>query len=361
MINPDPKFWANRKVLITGHTGFKGSWLSTWLHALGADVTGYSLEPPTDPSMFELLCLREHLNDVTGDVRDLDRLSAAVRSAAPTVIFHLAAQSLVRPSYEDPIGTYTTNVMGTANVLQAARSTPGLEALVVVTSDKCYADRGDKRHHTEDDPMGGYDPYSNSKGCAELVTSAFRSSYFDKAGAASNRSVGIATTRAGNVIGGGDWAIDRLIPDIVRSIIARRPVQIRNPNAVRPWQHVLEPLSGYLVLAERLCADSGNFASAWNFGPLESDARPVAWIVERLASVWGDGFAWNVDEGDHPHESAFLMLDIKKAQAELGYSPRVDLGTALTWVAEWYDAFLSKKDLRKLTGRQIAAFSELAS
>lgn len=360
MINPDPQFWANRKVLITGHTGFKGSWLTAWLRALGASVTGYSLEPPTKPAMFELLSLRQHIDNVIGDIRNLDRLSAAVRSAEPNVVFHLAAQSLVRPSYEDPIDTYTTNVIGTANLLEAARSASDLDAIVVVTSDKCYADRGDKRHHAEDDPMGGHDPYSSSKGCAELVTAAFRSSYLDKTGTEA-RPVPIATARAGNVIGGGDWATDRLIPDIVRSITAHRPVRIRNPHAIRPWQHVLEPLSGYLVLAERLCADGDTYAGAWNFGPLESDARTVGWIVERLASVWGEGFTWNIDHGDHPRESDFLMLDITKAQAELSYSPRVDLEKALAWVAEWYDAFSLRGDLMTLTERQIAGFTELAS
>lgn len=358
MINPDPQFWANRNVLITGHTGFKGSWLSVWLDALGANVTGYSLEPPTKPAMFELLSLHERGNSIIGDVRDLDGLSAAVRAAAPSVIFHLAAQSLVRTSYEDPLDTYTTNVIGTANLLQAARSAPALEAVVVVTSDKCYADRGDKRHHVEQDAMGGHDPYSSSKGCAELVTAAFRSSYFDKAGA-SSRPVPIATTRAGNVIGGGDWATDRLIPDIVRAFVAKKPVRIRNPHAVRPWQHVLEPLSGYLLLAERLCMDGTRYADGWNFGPLESDARPVGWIVEQLASVWGARFEWTVDDGDHPHESDFLMLDIAKAQAELSYSPRVDLAQALVWVAEWYDAYLAQQDLLDFTKNQIGRFEEL--
>ena len=358
MINPDPQFWANRKVLITGHTGFKGSWLSMWLGSLGARVTGYSLEPPSKPAMFELLSLDDQMDSVIGDIRDLDRLADTVQTSEPSVIFHLAAQSLVRPSYEDPLGTYTTNVIGTANLLEVARSARDLDAVVVVTSDKCYADRGDKRHHVEQDPMGGHDPYSSSKGCAELVTSAFRSSYFEKAGA-SSRPVPIATTRAGNVIGGGDWATDRLIPDIVRSFGAHEPVRIRNPHAVRPWQHVLEPLGGYLVLAERLCTDGMAYADAWNFGPLESDARPVGWIVEQLATVWGSGFEWTIDDGDHPHESGFLMLDIAKAQAELHYSPRLDLAKALVWVAEWYDAYLRQRDLLESTNSQIARFEEL--
>lgn len=358
MINPDPQFWANRNVLVTGHTGFKGSWLNVWLDALGANVTGYSLEPPTDPAMFDLLSLHERGDSMIGDIRNLDRLSDAVRNAAPSIIFHLAAQSLVRTSYDDPLDTYTTNVIGTANLLQAARSVPDLDAVVVVTSDKCYADRGDKRHHTEQDAMGGHDPYSSSKGCAELVTAAFRSSYFADA-RGSSKPVPIATTRAGNVIGGGDWATDRLIPDIVRAFGAKQPVRIRNPHAVRPWQHVLEPLSGYLVLAERLCEVGMEYANGWNFGPLESDARPVGWIVERLAEVWGSGFEWTIDEGDHPRESDFLMLDINKAQTDLGYTPRVDLAQALVWVAEWYDAYFAQRDLLDFTKNQIDRFEEL--
>lgn len=358
MINPDPQFWADRKVLITGHTGFKGSWLSAWLGALGARVTGYSLEPPTQPAMFELLSLHERVDSIMGDIRDLDRLAKIVRATKPSVIFHLAAQSLVRTSYKDPLETYTTNVIGTANLLQAARSAPDLDAVVVVTSDKCYADSGDERRYVEQNPMGGHDPYSSSKGCAELVTSAFRSSYFDEA--AGGSPLPIATARAGNVLGGGDWATDRLIPDIVRSFGAGEPVRIRNPHSVRPWQHVLEPLSGYLVLAERLCAYGMTYANAWNFGPMEADARPVGWIVEQLAAVWGAGFEWTTDDGDHPHESGFLMLDITKAQTDLSYSPRLDLTDALVWVAEWYAAYLAQRDLLDFTNNQIARFQALA-
>lgn len=358
MPNPDSHFWNNRKVLITGHTGFKGSWLGLWLNSLGAKVTGYALEAPTNPSMFELLSMPDHLNNITGDVRDLERLSDAVHATDASVIFHLAAQPLVRLSYDDPLGTYTTNVIGTANLLQTARFATNLDAIVVVTSDKCYADMGHNRHHEEGDPMGGYDPYSSSKGCTELVTNAFRSSYFSDENQPA-KCVPIATARAGNVIGGGDWATDRLIPDVVRALTAGQPARIRNPHAIRPWQHVLEPLSGYLVLAEKLCSEGMPFADAWNFGPLETDARPVGWILEQLGAAWGDLFQWHIDEGDHPHEAEFLMLDIAKAQSELRYEPRINLATTLQWVADWYRAYLENGDLLQITRAQIARFEEL--
>lgn len=356
MFNPDPSFWAQRRVLVTGHTGFKGSWLCSWLLGLGAKITGYALEPPTTPAMFDLLSLGERMDSVIGDVRDLERLQAAVREAQPSVIFHLAAQPLVRSSYADPLGTYATNVMGTAHLLEAARSVAGLEAVVVVTSDKCYANRGDERHHTEDDPMGGHDPYSSSKGCAELVTAAYRASYYGAGACASPAR--IATARAGNVIGGGDWAKDRLVPDAARAVAERRPLQIRNPHAVRPWQHVLEPVCAYLVLAEKLCSRGGPaFEGAWNIGPLQRDARTVGWIVEELATLLGDRFAWKVEAGDHPHEAKFLMLDIHKSLVELGYAPRTDLATALKWTVRWYEQYLAGEDMARCTQEQIAAFS----
>ncbi len=358
MINPDTQFWKNRKVLITGHTGFKGSWLGLWLKSLGADVTGYSLKPPTSPSMFELLSLQEHLESIIGDVRDLDQLSSVVQTTDASVIFHLAAQPLVRASYDDPLETYTTNVIGTANLLQAARSSPNLDAIVVVTSDKCYASIRKTHFHKEGDAMGGCDPYSSSKGCEELVTNAFRSSYFPDESHPSS-CVPIATVRAGNVIGGGDWASDRLIPDIARALSAGQPVQVRNPHAVRPWQHVLEPLSGYLLLAEKLCEEGMPFADGWNFGPLKEDTRPVGWILEQLASAWGDKFQWQLDESERPHEVDFLMLDIEKARAELDYEPRLTLTSAPQWVAEWYQAYLDSNDLMTTTKTQITRFEEL--
>jgi CDP-glucose 4,6-dehydratase len=350
MINPDAGFWYGRNVFVTGHTGFKGSWLSAWLLGLGACVTGYSLEAPTRPSMFKLLSLGQRMNSIAGDVRDADRLVASLRDARPSVIFHLAAQPLVRRSYADAVATYAVNVMGTVHLLEAARSLDGLEAVVVITSDKCYADRGDKRPHAEDDAMGGHDPYSSSKGCAELVAGAYQSSFFAKGGPH------MATARAGNVIGGGDWADDRLVPDAVRAVSQGQALRIRHPGAIRPWQHVLEPLCGYLVLAEKLCADGERFCGGWNFGPLARDARSVDWIVSSLQSLWGGRFAWTVEGGDHPHESTFLTLDTSKAQRLLGLVPRTDLSIALQWVVEWYDAFMLGGDLQRLTERQIGAF-----
>ena len=279
-------FWRGKRVFLTGHTGFKGSWLSIWLHSLGAEVTGYALEPPTDPSLFSLAGVDGLLTSIIADVRDLERLQAEMVHAAPEIVIHMAAQPLVRDSYKIPVETYATNVMGTVHLLEALRSCPALRAVVNVTTDKVYENREWLWGYREIEPMGGYDPYSNSKGCSELVTAAYRSSYFNPLDY-SRHGVAVATARAGNVIGGGDWANDRLIPDVVRSILAGEPVQIRNPGAIRPWQHVLEPLSGYLTLAEHLFAGGARYAQGWNFGPAEEDARPVAWLVERLCSDWG--------------------------------------------------------------------------
>ncbi len=342
------EFWRGRRVLITGHTGFKGSWLSTWLVQLGADITGVALEPNTDPAMFSLLGLDQHVDSHIADIRDLAAVQKVVAASRPEIIIHMAAQALVRESYSTPIETFDTNVMGTAHVLEAARHAQGLEAVVVVTSDKCYENREWVWGYRENDAMGGHDPYSASKGCAELVTASYRKSF--------GGDVAIASARAGNVIGGGDWSDDRLIPDIVRAITAQEVVQIRNPGAIRPWQHVMEPLAGYLLLAERLCTGGTEFADAWNFGPAIGDTQPVGALVERLSRNF-DALEWKVDAGEHPHEAHFLKLDISKAVSELGYRPRISLETALDWTAEWYQAYFDGEDMLDVTRRQIDAFT----
>lgn len=350
------EFWSGRSVFLTGHTGFKGSWLGLWLQRLGAKVHGYALAPCTQPSLFELGRVAEGMCSTIGDVRDRDALRRAVRSAAPEVVFHLAAQPIVRESYEDPIGTYSTNVMGTAHLLDEVRQIPSVRSVVVVTSDKCYENRELDRGYAEDDAVGGFDPYSSSKGCAELVTASFRNSFFRPTDNARHR-VGIASARAGNVVGGGDWSRDRLIPDILRAIDAGLPVRIRNPHATRPWQHVLEPLGGYLLLAQRLLERGADFAEAWNFGPDAGDARPVRWIVERMTEQWGFGASWTLDGGEHPHEARFLKLDIAKATNRLGWRPRWGLDECLRRIVDWHRAFRDGTDMRTFTLRQIEEFS----
>lgn len=346
---------------MTGHTGFKGAWLSLWLTAMGAEVSGLSLPPATEPSLFELAGLADKSASHFGSIVDPEIVERVVAETRPTVILHLAAQALVRPSYEDPAATFATNVVGTANVLNAARSAPELRAVVSVTSDKCYENREWEWGYRESEPMGGHDPYSASKGCAEIVTAAMRRSYFESAsppedGAGAGIAVGVGTARAGNVIGGGDWARDRLIPDIVRAFGAGQEVVIRRPDAIRPWQHVLEPLSGYLVLAQHLA--QGRAAEAWNFGPSEDDARPVSWIVERMAERWGDGASWRV-ERDGPHEATLLKLDCSKARNQLGWRPRLSLETTIDWLIDWYKAQLAGEDMEELTLRQIADYDAL--
>lgn len=351
----NPEFWRGRRVFLTGHTGFKGSWLSLWLQSAGAQVTGYALKPPTDPSLFQVARVAEGMTSIEGDIRDLRVFGDAMRKAEPEVVIHMAAQPLVRYSYRNPVETYETNVMGTVNMLEAVRNTPSVRAVVNITTDKCYENREWLWGYREIDPMGGYDPYSSSKGCAELVSAAYRSSFFNNADYAKHR-VAIATVRAGNVIGGGDWASDRLVPDILSAFSQRQPVQIRNPASIRPWQHVLEPLRGYLMLAERLVEQGPEFAEAWNFGPLDDDAKPVGWIVQEMAALWGDGAAAQIAEGEHPHEANYLKLDISKARAKLGWSPKWDLGEALSKIVAWHRAFLASQDMRALSLAQIRDF-----
>ena len=350
-----PGFWRDRRVFLTGHTGFKGSWLALWLGRLGARVTGYALAPPPPPSLYEVAGVEQDLESVLADVRDADALEAAMRHACPEIVLHLAAQPLVRMSYADPVGTFATNVIGTVNLLEAVRRTPGVRAVVVVTTDKCYLNRERSLGYVEDDALGGHDPYSASKACAELVTASYRASYFPPGGHASH-GVGIATARAGNVIGGGDWAPDRLVPDLINAFEAGIPATVRNPGAVRPWQHVLEPLRGYLDLAERLHQDGPDFAEAWNFGPGDEDTRTVGWVATRLAGRWGHGASWHTPPGLHPHETSVLMLDSSKAHARLGWRPALPLIDALGRVADWARARLEGEDMRRFTLAQIDSY-----
>ncbi len=346
------EFWKGKKVLITGHTGFKGSWLSLWLQQLGAKVVGYALEPPTDPSIFEVARVAEGMTSVIGDIRDLDNFRSVMQEHRPEIVIHMAAQPLVRESYEDPIGTLSSNVMGTAHMLEAVKATDSVRVVVSITSDKCYENKEWIWGYREIDRLGGYDPYSASKACAELVVSSYRNSFFNQSG------VSLASTRAGNVIGGGDWAKDRLIPDIMRAVMEDRPVVIRNPHATRPWQHVLEPLNGYLMVAERLWEEGNAFAEGWNFGPNDEDVKPVSWICDHITRLWSDEATWELDGGDHPHENTLLKLDCSKAKARLGWHPKLDLATALAWIVEWFQAYQKQEDMRVITEAQIRRFAE---
>jgi CDP-glucose 4,6-dehydratase len=354
----NPSFWKGRNVFLTGHTGFKGSWLSLWLERLGANVMGYALDPPTQPSLFEQAEVSGVLRSICADIRDFPRLKSAIAECHPEVVIHMAAQSVVRRGYEDPIETYSSNIMGTVHLLEAVRQLGQPCVVVNVTSDKCYENREWIWGYREDDAMGGQDPYSNSKACAELVTSAFRDSYF-RAEDSGGHQIAVASVRAGNVIGGGDWTADQLVPDLMRAFLAGEPCLIRNPSAIRPWQFVLEPLRGYLLLAERLAEDPGRFASAWNFGPAEADAKPVSWIGDQLVRLWGDHASWVMDAGMHPRESHYLKLDASKARACLNWYPSVPLNPALEWIVEWYRAFQAGDNLGRFTRSQIERYEAL--
>lgn len=343
-------FWINKKVLITGHTGFKGSWLTLWLNSLGAEVHGYALKPPTHPNLFDTADIKSALKSHTmADIRDFHSLNNALSKIQPEIIFHLAAQPLVRQSYIDPIETYTTNVIGTVNLFESIRQSHSVRAVVNVTTDKCYENKEWIWPYREDEAMGGFDPYSSSKGCVELVTSAYRRSYFAESG------VALASARAGNVIGGGDWAQDRLIPDFLRSLDQEKPLIIRSPHAIRPWQHVLEPLSGYITLAKHLFTDGQKYAEAWNFGPHEDDARPVQWIVEKLVSQTPRA-SWQIDENPQPHEASYLKLDSSKARTLLNWKSRWDLETALTKIIEWHHDWKSGINMQKICLSQIGEY-----
>ena len=348
----DPKFWHGKRVFLTGHTGFKGSWLCLWLQSLGAQVKGYALDPPTTPSLFVEAKVSEGMQSEIGDTRDLAQLTASMMEFSPDIVIHMAAQPLVRLSYSEPVETYATNVMGTVNVLEAARQCEHLKALVNVTTDKCYENQEWVWGYRENEPMGGHDPYSNSKGCSELVTAAYRSSFFSVTGTAS-----IASARAGNVIGGGDWADDRLIPDMLTAFTQGHPVVIRNPDATRPWQHVLEPLSGYLMLAERLANEGKRWAEGWNFGPRDEDVRPVSWVVNHLVEYWGGGASWKLEHTPQPHEAQLLKLDISKATSRLNWAPRWTLAETLASIVDWHRCWASGGDMRAKTLSQIDAYN----
>lgn len=354
----NPSAWRGRRVFLTGHTGFKGGWLALWLAARGAAVRGFALDPPTQPNLFTAASIAGDIDDLRGDIRDYARLESALRDFAPDVVFHLAAQALVRHSYADPLGTYATNVMGTAHVLEAVRKTPSVRAVVCVTTDKCYQDQDWEWPYRETDPLGGYDPYASSKACAELVAAAYRSSFL-AADRQREHPVALATARAGNVVGGGDWSPDRLVPDLVRGFERGKPVLIRNPKAIRPWQHVLDASRGYLLLAERLLDDGQRHARSFNFGPPETGSWPVERIATRLAQRWGQGAAWTQDPSANPHESRFLRVDSSRARVELGWKPRLNTEAALDWTLDWYRARREGADMRQTTLAQIDAFEKL--
>jgi CDP-glucose 4,6-dehydratase len=357
MINPH--FWQGKRVFITGHTGFKGAWACLWLQSLGAKVTGYALPPPTSPSLFALANVKKGMQHIEGDIRDLEKLTAVMQVAQPEIVIHMAAQSLVRYSYQNPVETYATNVMGTVNVLEAVRQTNSVKAAIVVTSDKCYENREQLWGYRENDPMGGFDPYSNSKGCAELVTASYRASFMP-ANEHQKHGKAIASVRAGNVIGGGDWAFDRLVPDIIKSLMDHQPVTLRSPNAVRPWQHVLEPLGGYLLLAEKMVENGAKFAEGWNFGPDDKDAKTVEWMTKTLTENWGNRASYRV-ENAHLHEAQLLKLDCTKARTLLNWQPKWDAKMAVLKINDWYKAYLAGENMAEFTLQQIQEYQQLAT
>lgn len=338
----DPTFWRGKKVFITGHTGFKGSWLSLWLQDMGALVKGYALEPITTPNLFTQARVAHNMDSEIGDITDLNHITESMTAFNPEVLIHMAAQPLVRLSYQEPVLTYATNVMGTVNVLEAARKCINLKAIVSVTTDKCYENKEWAWGYRETEPMGGHDPYSSSKGCAELVTAAYRKSFFNE-----NQTTFLASARAGNVIGGGDWAEDRLIPDILRAFEKNESVIVRNPLSTRPWQHVLEPLSGYLVLAQHLFEDGSSFAEGWNFGPKDEDCKPVSWILDKMVKNWGNGAKWELDKNNNPHEAGYLKLDCSKAALQLNWYPKWNLEHTLKSIIKWHQNYIAQENIQE--------------
>jgi len=354
-----PEFWKNKKVLITGHNGFKGSWLSLWLQSVGANLIGFSLSPPTEPNLYTLANVADGMVSIKGDIRDLDKILSVVKEHKPEIVIHMAAQSLVKHSHFNPVETYSTNIMGTVNVLESIRHSDCVQSALVVTSDKCYENQEWVWGYRENEPMGGSDPYSSSKGCAELVTQSYQKSYFNK-DAEPYRRTSVASVRAGNVIAGGDWAKNRLMPDLIRAFMKNRSACIRNPKAIRPWQFVLEPIGGYLTLVEKLWDKGFAYNGAWNFGPNEDEAKPVSWIVDRMASQWGDHIKWKVAPSAHPHEANELKLNCSKAKSQLGWAPKLSLETTLTWIINWYKCFQQKGDIQQLTQKQITDYQNIS-
>ena len=353
-------FWAGKRVFLTGHTGFKGSWLSLWLQSLGAEVTGYALKPATQPNLFEVASVIKGMRSIIGDIRDLDNLKKAMKEANPDILIHMAAQPLVRYSYANPVETYATNVMGTVHVLEAARENKNIKAILNVTSDKCYDNKEIDRGYREDEPMGGFDPYSNSKGCAELVSSAYRNSFFN-IDQYQEHGVALATARAGNVIGGGDWAEDRLIPDFMRAIEAKQKVSIRNPYAIRPWQYVLEPLQGYLILCQKLYEQGFEFAESFNFGPNENEAKSVEWVAKEITKSWTDTeFSYEIEDAKNiVHEAQFLKLNSTKANEKLNWFSKLHTEEAIKKITDWHKSHLDKKDMRTFSLSQINEYENL--
>jgi len=350
-------FWAGKRVFLTGHTGFKGSWLSLWLKFLGAEITGYALKPPTQSNLFEVASVEKDMRSIIGDIRDLNTLKKAMHEANPDILIHMAAQPLVRYSYSNPVETYATNVMGTVHVLEAARDNQNIRALLNVTSDKCYDNKEINRGYKEDEAMGGFDPYSNSKGCAELVSSAYRNSFFN-IDRYQEHGVALATARAGNVIGGGDWAEDRLIPDFMRSMEKKEKLIIRNPHAIRPWQHVLEPLHGYLILCQKLYEEGPLFSESFNFGPEEKDAKDVEWIASHIVKAWGEGAAYEVSANTESlHEAHFLKLDCTKANKKLGWQVKWDIHSGLEKICAWHKAHLKNEDMHQYSLNDIKMYT----
>jgi CDP-glucose 4,6-dehydratase len=349
----DPVFWKGRNVFLTGHTGFKGSWMSLWLSKLGANVTGYALDAPTEPSMFHESNVESVLvKNVHADINDDSTLINAMLDSEPDIVIHMAAQSLVRESYIEPAKTYKTNVMGTVNLFEAIRKTPSVKATLNITSDKCYENKEWVWGYRENDAMGGHDPYSSSKGCSELVSSAYRRSFMQ------DKGIALATARAGNVIGGGDWAVDRIVPDAMRAFIANKPLVVRNPMAIRPWQHVLEPLSGYLMLCQQLINQPDDYAREWNFGPNSDDAKPVSYLADGMVQFWGDSASWQLDENDHPHEANHLKLDCSRANTVLKWKPIWDINQALSQTVSWYRRWNEEKDMYNFTIQQIEEYQQ---
>ena len=351
-------FWKNKKVLLTGHTGFKGSWLSIWLKKLGVELVGFSKDIPTKPSLFEIAKVSEGMTSITGNIEDFTAIQKVLKENKPEIVIHMAAQSLVRKSYEEPINTFATNVMGTVNLLQAVKTTGSTLVLINITSDKCYENKGTEKAFSENSPMGGYDPYSSSKGCAELVTSSFRNSFFNLK-EFERHGCSLSSVRSGNVIGGGDWAKDRLIPDIMNSISKRIPTQIRNTRSIRPWQFVLEPLFGYLILAQRMWEEGKEFSEPWNFGPDETDCKSVKWILEKISKELDDGFSWKEDTRDNPHEAEMLKLDCNKAKKRLGWKTKLDVTETIEWTVNWYKEYFKNSDMKEYTENQIDKFVSL--